>query len=458
MPQRSCTAPFSSEVENFLKQFNKNAVAESANKGSQGNACDWRKYSGRQQNTFSFEQNFGSFLKQREYSESTSEPVDRQSDFLLPHERASQDGSGFSRILGMMADSTSIQEKRRRSFPDVEDEEKFLYGDDEDDSNINSPSTQNITVSGGKESVSQKISSPSSSSSAVKPDAQEESRPEYEKIHDLLKTIGLDIGVAEISKLAARTQERLHGKKPSRSPDRHLVASHKPESQKMRRSRSDTRSPESMPNRSLSPSGSYSSSKDISSISKSEYIKSKTLGRDGPAGTPEHSIPPVSLIPSAPPALPNLPATPTSVSRYSVSRFSPFTTTQLPPNYPTPTSSYDAYRNYIAYATSGWPPYTPRQQGEPAVSDVHGLVTLSVPPNSTRPNLRVIETVSTGKGTSEIKRDDSALVHIPTTATYSRLLPQFSQSSIKGSMERVSDERNRASQKQKVSFFLITCP
>ncbi|KAJ6664737.1 hypothetical protein lerEdw1_006310 [Lerista edwardsae] len=453
LPQRSCIAPFSSEVENFLKRFNKNAVAESANKESQGNTCDWRKYSGLQQNTFSFEQNFGSFLKQKEYHESTSEPVDRQSDFLLPHERASQDGSGFSRILGMMADSTSIQEKRRRSFPDIEDEEKFLYGDDEDDSNINSPSTQNITVSGGKEPVSQKVSSPSSPSPAAKPDAPEESRPEYEKIHDLLKTIGLDIGVAEIGKLAARTQERLHGKKPSRSPDRHLVASQKPESQKMRRSRSDTRSPESMQKRSLSPSGSYTSSKAISSVSKSEYIKSKTVGQDNPAGTPERSVPPVSLIPSAPPALPNMPPTPTSVSQYSVSRFSPFTATQLPPNYPTPSIAppgYDAYGHYMAYAASGWPMYAPPQQGEPAVSDVHGLVTLTVPPNPTRPNLRVIETVSTGKGTSEIKRDDSALVHIPTTATYSRLLPHFSQPSLKGTMERVSDEKNRASQKQKV--------
>lgn len=442
-------------MENFLKRFNKNAVAESANKESQGSTCDWRKYSGLQQNTFSFEQNFGSFLNQKEYHESTSEPVDRQSDFLLPHERASQDGSGFSRILGMMADSTSVQEKRRRSFPDIEDEEKFLYGDDDEDSNINSPSTQNIT-SGGKEPVSQKVSSPPSSSTTAKPDAPEESRPEYEKIHDLLKTIGLDIGVAEIGKLAARTQERLHGKKPSRSPDRHLVASRKPESQKMRRSRSDTRSPESMQKRSLSPSGSYTSSKAMSSVSKSEYIKGKTVGQDNSAGTPERSVPPVSLIPSAPPALPTMPSTPTSVSQYSVSRFSPFTATQLPPNYPTPSIAppgYDAYGHYMAYAASGWPMYAPPQQGEPAVSDVHGLVTLTVPPNPTRPNLRVIETVSTGKGTSEIKRDDSALVHIPTTATYSRLLPHFSQHSLKGTMERVSDEKNRASQKQKVSSF-----
>ncbi|XP_060100367.1 zinc finger protein 318 [Heteronotia binoei] len=446
LPQRSNTTPFSAEVENFLKRFNKNAVAESANKDSQASVHDWRPFSGLQQTAFPSEQNFGSFLRQKDYQESAAGSADRQSDFLLPHERASQDGSGFSRILGMMADSTSAQEKRRRSFPDIEDEEKFLYGDDEDDSKINSPSTENLTLS-GKEPVSQKPSSSSSPTQSVKPDTSEESRPEYEKIHDLLKTIGLDIGVAEIGKLAARTQERLHGKKTSRSPDCRSAVSHKPDSREMRRSRSNTRSPESNQKCSLSPSGSFSSSKEQSSVSELEHSKCKTQGHNNSSGTPERSVPPVSLIPSAPP-LPNLPPTPNPMSQYSVSRFSPFTQ-----NYPTPTMAppgYDAYGHYMAYAASGWPMYAPSQQSDPAISDVHGLVSLTVPPNPTRPNLRVIETVSTGKGTPEIKRDESVLVQIPTTPTYSRLLPHLSQSSLRGPIERMSDEKNRASQKQKV--------
>uniref|UniRef100_A0A8D2J901 Zinc finger protein 318 n=1 Tax=Varanus komodoensis TaxID=61221 RepID=A0A8D2J901_VARKO len=445
LPQRNSIAPFSLEVENFLKRFNKNAVAESTNKESQSSVHDWRSYSGIQQNSFSFEQNSGNFLKQKEPHESTSEPVDRHSDFLLPHERVSQDGSGFSRILGMIADSTSSQEKRRRSFPDdIEDEEKFLYGDDEDGSNVDSPSTQKLTLSSERESLSQKVGSPPRPSPPVKPDTSEQSRPEYEKIHDLLKTIGLDIGVAEIGKLAARTQERLHGKKPSRSPDRHLAASCKAESRERRHSQSNTHSPESSQKRSLSPSSSFPPSKEITSISNSEHNKSKSVGQDNPTGTPERSVPPISLIPSAPP-LPNL-SPPTSVSQYRVSRFSPFPTTQLPQNYPSPTMAppgYDAYGHYMAYAASGWRMYA--QQADPALSDVHGLVTLTVPPNPTRPNLRVIETVSTGKGTPDIKRDESVLVQIPTGASYS--IPQFSQPSLK---ERISDERNRASQKQKV--------
>lgn len=455
LPQRSSTTPFSSEVENFLKRFNKNAVAESANKDSQASVHDWRPFSGLQQNAFPSEQNSGSFLKQKDCQESAAGAADRQSDFLLPHERASQDGSGFSRILGMMADSTSAQEKRRRSFPDIEDEEKYLYGDDEDDSNTNLPSTENLTMS-GKEPVSQKPSSPPSPTQLLKPDTSEESRPEYEKIHDLLKTIGLDIGVAEIGKLAARTQERLHGKKTSRSPDRPSAVSRKPDSREMRRSRSNTRSPEANQKRSLSPSGSFSSSKELSSVSELEHSKSKIQGHNNSSGTPEQSVPPVSLIPSAPPSLPNLPPTPTPMSQYSVSRFSPFTATQLPQNYPTPTMAppgYDAYGHYMAYAASGWPMYAPSQQADPAIPDVHGLVSLTVPPNASRPNLRVIETVSTGKGASEIKRDESVLVQIPTTPTYSRLLPHLSQSSLRGPTERMSDGKNRASQKQKVGCF-----
>lgn len=43
---------------------------------------------------------------------------------------------------------------------------------------------------------------------------------EYEKIQDLLKTIGLDLGVTEISKMATRTKERLQGSKPPPSTRR----------------------------------------------------------------------------------------------------------------------------------------------------------------------------------------------------------------------------------------------
>ncbi|XP_072848287.2 zinc finger protein 318 [Pogona vitticeps] len=449
-PQHSTLAPFALEVENFLKQFNKNAVAElAANKESKSAGHDWRPYSDQNQSSFPFSQNSGNFLTPKEHTELTSEPVDWQNDFLLPHERASQDGSGFSRILGMMADST--QEKRRRSLPDdIEDEEKFLYGDYEDDSDTNSPCAPKVAQNAGKEPVRQKANSPPPPLPSVKADISEEPRPEYEKIHDLLKTIGLDIGVAEIGKLAARTQERLHGKKPSRSPDHHVVSSHKPESQERRRSRSNTLSPESSRKHSLSPPGSFPQSKDMSSLSKSDHKTHKTLRQDNSSSTPEGTVPPIPVIPSAPPSLSNL-SPPTSVSQYNVSHFPPFTATQLPQNYPSPTMpppGYDAYGHYMAYAASGWPMYA--QQADPALSDIHGLVPLPVPPNPTRPNLRVIETVSTGRGAPDIKRDDSLRMQLPSATPYLKVLPQYPQPPFENSKERVSDERNRASQKQKV--------
>ncbi|XP_070590251.1 zinc finger protein 318-like isoform X2 [Erythrolamprus reginae] len=452
LPQRSSVAPFSLEVENFLKQFNKSADAESTSKETQGSEPDWRPFSGAHKNTLPAEQNSENFLKQKEPHESTSESVDHPGDFLLPHERASQDGSGFSRILGIlgvMADSNNTEGKKRKSFPDdLEDEEKFLYGDD-DDCNSSSPSTEKLTLSDGKESVSQKVGS--SLPSSVKPESLDESGPQYEKIYNLLKTIGLDIGVAEIGKLAARTQERLHGKKSSRSPDRYSGASSKSEMWERRRNRSKTYSPESNQKHSISPTASYPLSKVISPVTESEHNMSKMLGRDNPIVAVEQSVPPLSLIPSAPPSLPNLLPTPTSVSQYRLPGFSPFSTPQLPQNYPPPTMpppGYDPYGHYMAYAASGWPMYA--QQTDPGLTDMHGLVTLTVPPNPTRPNLRVIETVSTSKGTSDMKRDGSVLVQIPTVAPYSKLHSPFSQPSLRGSKEKIPEEKNRASRKQKV--------
>lgn len=61
---------------------------------------------------------------------------------LLPHERVSQDGSGFSRILGMIGEPgpQTTEELQRRQAPvvssnigNIEDEEEFLYGDKDTD-------------------------------------------------------------------------------------------------------------------------------------------------------------------------------------------------------------------------------------------------------------------------------------------------------------------------------------
>ncbi|XP_025936987.1 zinc finger protein 318 isoform X1 [Apteryx rowi] len=454
LPQSNNMAPFASEVENFLKRFNKDSVVESANKELNDSLYEWTPLSGTPKDTFTFEEKFGSFLSHKEKVEPKSEPTDRHTDFLLPHERASQDGSGFSRILGMMADSVSAQEKRRRSFPDIEDEEKFLYGDEDEDTKTESLPVQKTPVSCGNEIISQKVSPPPSAAPAAKLDALEEPNAEYAKIHDLLKTIGLDIGVAEIGKLAVRTQERLHGKKlASRSPDHRSSDPRRLDSWDLRRSRSDTRSPESGQQRSASPPVSFQQSKDASSLQKTEYNKSKPVGQEIPPCAPEQPLPSVSLIPSVPPAPATLPPTPTSVSQYQIPNYSQFTATQMPPNYPPPTMAppgYDAYGHYMAYAAPGWPMYPPTQQPNPTLPEAHGLLTMAMSANPTRPNLRVIETVSMGKDVPDLKRDGSVLVHVPTTPAHSKVPLRLSSHPLKNTTEKMSDEKNRAAQKQKV--------
>ncbi|XP_010119212.1 PREDICTED: zinc finger protein 318, partial [Chlamydotis macqueenii] len=454
LPQSNDMAPFASEVENFLKRFNKDSVVESANKELRDGLYEWSPLSGAPKDAFTFEEKFGSFLSHKEKVEPKSEPADRHTDFLLPHERASQDGSGFSRILGMMADSVSAQEKRRRSFPDIEDEEKFLYGDEDEDTKTESLPIQKPPVSCGNEITSQKVTPPPTPAPAVKLDPLEEPNAEYAKIHDLLKTIGLDIGVAEIGKLAVRTQERLHGKKlASRSPDRRSSDSRRLDPWDLRRSRSDTRSPESGQQHSASPPVSFQQSKDASSLQKSEYTKNKPVGQDIPPCAPEQPLPSVSLITSVPPAPASLPPTPTSVSQYQIHNYSQFTATPMPQNYPPPTMAppgYDAYGHYMAYAAPGWTMYPPAQQPNPTLPEAHGLLTMAMSANPTRPNLRVIETVSMGKDVPDVKRDGSVLVHVPTTPAHSKVPLRLSSHPLKNTTEKMSDEKNRAAQKQKV--------
>ncbi|NWR56111.1 ZN318 protein, partial [Bucorvus abyssinicus] len=454
LPQNNNMVPFASEVENFLKRFNKDSVVESATKELRDGLYEWSPLSGAPKDAFSFEEKFGSFLSHKEKVEAKSETADRHTDFLLPHERASQDGSGFSRILGMMADSVSAQEKRRRSFPDIEDEEKFLYGDEDEDTKTEPLPVQKPSMSCGNEIVSQKVSPAPSFAPSVKVDPLEEPNAEYAKIHDLLKTIGLDIGVAEIGKLAVRTQERLHGKKlASRSPDRRSSDHRRLDPWDLRRSRSDTRSPESGQHRSASPPVSFQQPKDASSLQKSEYTKNKPVGQAIPPHAPEQPLPSVSLIPSVPPAPASLPPTPTSVSQYQIPNYSQFTATQMPQNYPPPTMAppgYDAYGHYMAYAAPGWTMYPPAQQPNPTLPEAHGLLTMPVSANPTRPNLRVIETVAMGKDVSDVKRDSSVLVHVPTTPTHSKVPLRMSSHPLKNTTEKMSDEKNRAAQKQKV--------
>ncbi|XP_008123591.1 zinc finger protein 318 isoform X2 [Anolis carolinensis] len=421
-----CSTDNSLDAENFLKEFSTCSGIESAASNKSDIPVHDRQPHSR------YQQNSDNFLKQNKDCESTFEPADQQSDFLLPHERASQDGNGFSCILGTMTDSTSAQEKRRHN----EDKEKIVYDyGHKNDSHINSCCAQKITLAVEEETMKQKVTSLSLPGSYVKTDTSEKSQPEYEKIHDLLKTIGLDIGVDEIGKLAARTQERLHGKNTSRSPDRHMVASHKSKSRKKHQSRSDTDSPEPVRKYSLSP-GSSSPSKDIS-----DDNKRKTVGQDNSFGTKP-------ALPSAITCLPNLSPF-TSLSWYSFPYFTPFGAAQLPQNYTVPTipPGFIPYGPYVTYGAPGWPMYA--QQGDPALSALHAYHTAMMPAYYSQPKLKAIEEISADKEVLCSEFNDSVHEEIPDTAPNSKLPSHLSPLALKSAKERLSDEQNRISQRQK---------
>ncbi|XP_052048069.1 zinc finger protein 318 isoform X2 [Apodemus sylvaticus] len=461
LPLSGAIAAFTSEIEN------KGTTVEADMKDPQSNLYQWGPLHEISKDN---SEKFDSFLCFKEKLDLKAEGLEQQTDFLLPHERASQDGSGFSRILSMLADPTNTQEKRRRSFPDIEDEEKFLYGDEEEDIKSESPpkSLEDPESTGTRQKASSLPSTP-----AVKLESLEESNPEYAKIHDLLKTIGLDIGVAEIGKLAARTQERLHGKKPSSRPladrrssaDRHLSADrhfsadrcssvdhsyttdwrssdpHRLESREVHHS--NTQSPEVSHPHPSSPVDPYLCTKNSPPFLKSDHSVGHVSGPEVVGSGFQSSVAVRCMLPSAPSTPIRLPHSAT-LSQFHIPRASQFAAARIPPNYQgSVIPSFDAYRHYMAYAASRWPMYPASQPPSHPLSDPHRLIPVTKQATRSRPNLRVIPTVTPAKPKQEIPVLGSISVkRIPVRVSIPSL--------IKYNPKKISDEKNRASQKQKV--------
>ncbi|XP_066553264.1 zinc finger protein 318 isoform X2 [Amia ocellicauda] len=479
-------------------------------------------------------------------------PVESFGEFLLPHERVSQDGSGFSRILGMMSEFSNPAD-RKKGYADIEDEEKFLYGENEDERepaptpsqsvaavprqpsqpnigqyresrsgiadcrlsqpgmslqqhsknvaslnllgkagsgdhleerSVSSPRQQNqpslmhrqqsqpmpasekeakMGIPHRQLSQPEKVHHQQSQPGSYPPGphqkspqeeaAETQDSQEFEKIHDLLKTIGLDIGMAEISKLAARTQERLHGKKPqarsSRYTDRQRdgqgAASGTWDKQRSRSGSSHAKSPDSEYSRSISPPPTMRSSlnEPPSMHRKSEFQlqgdEKKSWGipvLGDSASQPAVSMSSATMSPTTPQPIP-VPAN----SVHALPGYAQYQPQPPPtPSYPPP--GYDQYGNYMSYVPSGWPMYPPAQSHSvPPPQEDHQLP-------SSHSYLRVIETVNVGKGTTQPLQEESALVHVPVldnVDTSNRVMLVGSTH-----QQRVSEEKNNADQKQKV--------
>ncbi|XP_047207158.1 zinc finger protein 318 isoform X3 [Girardinichthys multiradiatus] len=241
-------------------------------------------------------------------------------------------------------------------------------------------------------------------------ESERQALEEYEKIQDLLKTIGLDLGVGEISKMAARTKERLHGnKQPPKTPTRRRHYS-SGSSDGSCHSRGHRRRSQSVSSSSSSRSrgrgtkrgGSWSSEdhepkKSTSSKtpkhwevkdSKSEWSTPTPPQTSDPSPIPTHTSLPIPTYP--PPQLPGV----------------------MPPNYPPP--GYGQYGNYLPYMHQQWPPMYP-------------------PPNMVLPH----QTAT-----------DDPLPPPTYKKPYNKLTPQAGS---KGVVRSICQEEQRRSQDQKVS-------
>ncbi|XP_059838569.1 zinc finger protein 318 [Hypanus sabinus] len=387
--------------------------------------------SGLTNTNFHFERELPAKYTTKSELEISSENKICGANFLLPHEQASQGNSGFSRIIGLLAEVDNNFQERKHNFPNIDDEERFLYGDLEEDKTGSRKFRPSYSFNNLLPLRQTNLPEGLSNTEMGKTDK------EYEKIHDLLKTIGLDIGVSEISKLAARTQERLHGKKSStQSPDSPLD-SHNSVSWDKLRTRNDTKSLEphlqsrmKLSKQENTPHPGLKESKE--SFRRDTDVKAKEPERAAPLyPAPTNSINCKSGL------------LPTPSSAFVMPPYGQFA---LPPiNYPLnpPPLAFNQYNPYLAYTTPAWPRYPPPQVSEPSSP----VVVMMPQSKVSRPNLRVIETVNNPTQTVDQKREESVLVRVQTTLTPT----QTPESSSNRLMSKSTEEdKRKAEQKRKV--------
>lgn len=187
-------------------------------------------------------------------------------------------------------------------------------------------------------------------------ESERQALEEYEKIQDLLKTIGLDLGVVEISKMAARTKERLQGNKPPpKTPTRRRQYSSgssdgsRRSRSRRRRSHSGSSSSSSSRSRSRGRGGSWSSDDGCRKSSappkshKDRDVKETKAEQSDAALPPQHDPEPSPRPPHPGMPIPTYPP--------------PQVPGMMPPNFPPP--AYGQYGNYLPYMHQQWPPMYP---------------------------------------------------------------------------------------------------
>lgn len=337
---------------------------------------------------------------------------------------------GMSQMKLATAAASFPEQKRehKRSLTEIEEEERFLYGDEEE--KTPEPSKEPPVQTPPKQT-------PPANVPKNTPDEKE-----YAKIHDLLKTIGLDIGVAEIGKLAVRTQERLHGKKlipkvsptPSQLPQQpqNTTASPseskaKPEAEQKQKvvpkvaAKNETpakppvtkkpapvaqqpgptikeKTPPVTPKTAAKEQSQPASKietigQPITTVQASSVSSAQAIGTVQSITTVQ--TPPVLVQPPQVAPVPDM--TPPPISPSQVPMYSPYNPSPMMHNFSVPPPSFNPYTPYVPFPTSNWTMYPPPPVHQPP-PPTHIPPPVSSPhlptPQTThaRSNLRVIET------------------------------------------------------------------
>uniref|UniRef100_A0A8D3DZC9 Zinc finger protein 318 n=1 Tax=Scophthalmus maximus TaxID=52904 RepID=A0A8D3DZC9_SCOMX len=242
-------------------------------------------------------------------------------------------------ILNLLGAAGPGAKTPARTADDIDDEEKFLYGDSEEPKPP--PASEPVRPHGLDLYV--QVSNPAHPSGA-------EALEEYEKLQDLLKTIGLDLGVVEMTKMAARTKERLHGSNPPKTPTR-----------RRRYSSGSSDAGQGRQRRSHSSSSS-SSSRSCGSWSSEDRTRRNPGQNRTLRDTNETKV---EMIATVPPPLHNEPLPqiqdPQSLVPHPGVPIPTYPPPQvhgmMPPNFPPP--GYGQYGNYLPYMHQQWPPMYP---------------------------------------------------------------------------------------------------
>lgn len=317
-----------------------------------------------------------------------SDPESQTGPFSSVGKDGTQKGAdqGGSSLLPLEQDSKPSPDPKQQSSSEIEDEERFLYGDEED----KKPGPQKAAP--------------------TPPAPSSPSKQEFEKIHDLLKTIGLDIGVAEIGKLAVRTQERLHGKKlapkmsqPAAEPPPSTASPAEPKTKvsepqvKMEKKEIEAAEPKPEPPVKPAPKEPTPPATQQSPApapnDKPQPIQQKPKETAAPKAESPVQPPPSSPLPDP---------TPPPISPSQIPLYSPYHHSSMVPAYSMPPPNYNPYSPYISYPTSSWGMYPPMPSNHVQTPPPAPHISVPAPTYNTRSNLRVIETTD---NLSEAKTD-----------------------------------------------------